>query len=54
MIYRIYLAAWLSCLALMMAPTVWAQTKSVSILGTERGAGAEAMRDGLRDALKSA
>jgi putative ABC transport system substrate-binding protein len=53
MTYRIYLAAWLSCLALLMAPTVWAQTKSVSILGTERGAGAEAMRDGLRDALKA-
>ncbi len=53
MTYRIYLAVLLSCLALLMAPTVWAQTKSVFILGTERGAGAEAMRDGLRDALKA-
>ena len=53
MTYRIYLAALLSGLALLMAPTVWAQTKSVSILGTERGAGAEAMRDGVRDALKA-
>lgn len=53
MTYRIYLAAWLSSLTLLMAPTVWAQTKSVSILGTERGAGAEAMRDGVRDALKA-
>jgi putative ABC transport system substrate-binding protein len=53
MTYRIYLAALLSGLAFLMAPTVWAQTKSVSILGTERGAGAEAMRDGLRDVLKA-
>ena len=53
MTYRIYLAALLSSLALLVAPTVWAQTKSVSILGTERGAGAEAMRDGLKDALKA-
>jgi putative ABC transport system substrate-binding protein len=53
MTYRIYLAALLSGLALLVAPTVWAQTKSVSILGTERGAGAEAMRDGLIDALKA-
>ena len=53
MTYRIYLAALLSGLALLVAPTVWAQTKSVSILGTERSAGAEAMRDGLIDALKA-
>jgi putative ABC transport system substrate-binding protein len=37
----------------LVAPTVWAQTKSVSILGTERTAGAEAMRDGLRESLKA-
>lgn len=53
MTYRIYLATLLSGLAILVAPTVWAQTKSVYVLGTERDAGAEAMRDGLRDALKA-
>jgi hypothetical protein len=51
--YRIYLAAWLCGLTFLVAPTVWAQTKSVSILGTERSAGAEAMRDGLRESVKA-
>ena len=51
--FRIYLAAWLCGLTFLVAPTVWAQTKSVSILGTERSAGAEAMRDGLRESLKA-
>jgi putative ABC transport system substrate-binding protein len=40
-------------LALVATQSAWAQTKSVSVLGTEREAGAEAMRDGLRDALKA-
>lgn len=53
MTYRIYLATLFSGLAILVAPTVWAQTKSVYVLGTERDAGAEAMRDGLRDALKA-
>ena len=51
--YRTYLAALLCGLALVATQSAWAQTKSVSVLGTEREAGAEAMRDGLRDALKA-
>ncbi|MEI8400446.1 MAG: ABC transporter substrate binding protein [Alcaligenaceae bacterium] len=51
--YRAYLAMLFSGLALLAAPSVWSQTKSVSVLGTERDAGAEALRDGLRDALKA-
>ena len=51
--YRTYLAVLLFGFTFLVASTVWAQTKSVSVLGTERSAGAEAMRDGLRDALKA-
>ena len=53
MIYRAYLAVLLFGLTLLVTPGAWAQTKSVSVLGTERGPGAEALRDGLRDALKA-
>ena len=51
--YRVVVAILLCSLTLVAAPSAWAQTKSVSVLGTERGAGADAMRDGLRDALKA-
>ena len=50
---RAYLAALLCGLTLLVASGAWAQTKSVFVLGTERGPGAEALRDGLRDALKA-
>ena len=53
MISRACLAALLCGLSLLVAPGAWAQTKSVFVLGTERGLGAEALRDGLRDALKA-
>ncbi|MDH4402012.1 MAG: hypothetical protein QE486_09935, partial [Burkholderiaceae bacterium] len=53
MIYRAYLVALLCGLTLLVAPVAWAQTKSVFVLATERGPGAEALRDGLRDALKA-
>lgn len=52
MIYRAYLAVLLFGLTLLVAPGAWAQTKSVYVLGTESGSGAEALRDGLREALK--
>jgi len=51
--YRVVVAILFFSLTLLAAPSAWAQTKSVSVLGTERDAGAEAMRDGLRDALKA-
>jgi len=51
--YRVVVAILLCSLTLVATPSAWAQNKSVSVLGTEREAGAEAMRDGLRDALKA-
>jgi putative ABC transport system substrate-binding protein len=51
--YRVVVAILLCGLALVATQSAWAQTKSVSVLGTERDAGADAMRDGLRDALKA-
>ena len=51
--YRLVVAVLLCSLTLVAGPSAWSQTKSVSVLGTERDAGAEAMRDGLRDALKA-
>jgi putative ABC transport system substrate-binding protein len=53
MIYRACLAVLYFGLTLLMASGAWAQTKSVFVLGTESGAGAEALREGLRDALKA-
>ncbi len=53
MIYRAYLAVLLLGLTLLVASGAWAQTKSVYVLGTESGSGAEALRDGLREALKA-
>ena len=51
--YRLYLAALLFGFALVVVSGARAQTKSVSVLSTERGPNAEALRDGLRDALKA-
>ncbi len=53
MIFRAYISLLLCGLLCLVAPSAWAQTKSVFVLGTERGPAAEAMREGLRDALKS-
>ena len=53
MIYRAYLAVLLFGLTLLVASGAWAQTKSVFVLGTESGPGAEALRDGLREALRA-
>lgn len=53
MIYRASLAILLFGLTLLVASGAWAQTKSVFVLATERGPGTEALRDGLRDALKA-
>ena len=53
MIFRAYISLLLCGLLCLVAPSAWAQTKSVFVLGTERSPAAEAMREGLRDALKS-
>lgn len=53
MIFRAYISLLLCGLLCLVAPSAWAQTKSVFVLGTERSPAAEVMREGLRDALKS-
>ena len=53
MIFRAYISLLLCGLLCLWVPSAWAQTKSVFVLGTERGPAAEAMREGLREALRS-
>ena len=54
MIRRACVVVWLCGILAFTSAVSWAQTKSVAVLATDSGVATEAMRDGLRDALKAA
>ena len=54
MIRRACVVVWLCGILAFTSAASWAQTKSVAVLATDSGVATEALRDGLRDALKAA